>query len=178
MNERRIEPLNDAEQRWVATELDDARRLVDALSPADAGAALTPEVLDRAFKAARASAGQDADAANAIINAVGMAFGQYLVEQLGLKWVAVFDDDGSEIAVVGLPGQADMLIFPPNLVAKRWVDGTTDFLGYVYKGIEEDFRKFEADWAARPGNNLPLQRSGAADKPSWFKRLFGRGPGR
>jgi hypothetical protein len=178
MAEQRIEPLNDAEQRWVSAEVGNARTLVDQLSPGDAGARLTPAVLDRAYKAARASAGQDADAANAIINSVGMAFGQYLVEQLGFKWVAVFDKDGSEIAVVALPGQADMLVFPPNLVAKRWASGTTDFLGFVYKGIEEELRKFEADRAAGPGNNQPLQRTGAAGKPSWFRRLFGRGPGR
>lgn len=178
MPEQRIEPLNDAEQRWVTAELGNARTLVDTLSPEDAGAKLTPEVLDRAFKAARASAGENADAANAIINAVGMAFGQYLVDQLGFKWVAVFDKDGSEIAVVALPGKADMLVFPPTLVAKRWGTGTTDFLGYVYKGIQEDQHKLEADWAAGLGNNQPLQRTGAAGKLSWFQRLFKRGPGR
>lgn len=162
----------------MTTELGNARTLVDTLSPDAVGAALTPEVLDRAFKAARASAGENADAANAIIIAVGMAFRQYLVDQLGFKWVAVFDKDGSEIAVVALPGKADMLVFPPNLVAKRWATGTTDFLGYVYKGIEEDLHKFEADWAAGPGNNQTLQRTGAAGKLSWFQRLFRCGPGR
>jgi hypothetical protein len=178
MAEQRIEPRNDAEQRWVAAELGNARQLVDTLSPGDSGAALTPEVLDRVFKAARASAGENTDAANAVINAVGMAFGQYLVDQLGFKWVAVFDKDGSEIAVVALPGRADVLVFPPNLVAKRWATGTTDFLGYVYKGIEEDLGKFEADWATRPGSNQTLQRTGAAGKLSWFQRFFRRGPGR
>src|SRR5438045_406566 len=30
----------------------------------------------------------------------------------------------------------------------------------------------------QPGDNQPLQRIVAADKRSWFRRLFGRGPGR
>jgi hypothetical protein len=178
MAEQRIEPLNDAEQRWITAELGNARALVDSVSPDDAGSALSPIVLDRAFKAARLSAGVDANAANAIINAIGMAFGQYLVDQLGFSWVAVFDKDGSEIAVVALPGQADMLVFPPNLVAKRWASGTTDFLDYVYEGIRKDVKNFEADWAADPRNDRPLPRTGPAVKRSWLRRLFGRGLGR
>lgn len=30
----------------------------------------------------------------------------------------------------------------------------------------------------RRADNQTLQRTGAAEKPSWFQRLFGRGPGR
>jgi hypothetical protein len=178
MPDQRIESLNDAEQQWIARELVNARQLVDLLSPSDAGAALVPEVLDRAYKAAREAAGQSAEAANSVINAVGMAFGQYLVDQLWFKWVVVFDKDGSEIAVVALPGEANVLVFPPNLVGKRWVEGTTDFLGYVYKGIEEDLRKFEAGGAGRPSNEQATGRKGTAGKTSWFGKWFGRGRGR
>jgi hypothetical protein len=178
MPDQRIEPLNDAEQQWVTRELANARQLVDLLSPSDAGAALVPEVLDRAYKAAREAAGQSAEAANSVINAVGMALGQYLVDQLGFKWVAVFDKDGSEIAVVALPGEANVLVFPPNLVGKRWVEGTTDFLCYVYKGIEEDLRKFKTGQAAHAGNDRPSGGTEAARGSSWFGKWFGRGSGR
>jgi hypothetical protein len=186
MADQRIEPLNDAEQQWVAAELRNARQLVDRLVPADAGAAMTPQVLDRAYKAARQSAGhggqgrQDADAANAIINAVGIAFGQHLVDQLGFTWVAVFDEHGSEIAVVGLPGQANMLVFPPNLVAKRWAAGTVDFLAHVCTGIEDDLMKLKAAWAAAPSPPPGSLRSSdeAAGKWSWLRKWLRRDPGR
>jgi len=175
---QRIEPLNDAEQRWVAAEVSNARNLVAQFNPGDASDTLTPEILDRAYRAARSSAAEDADSANAIINAIGMAFGQYLVVQLGFEWVAVFDDYGSEIAVVALPGQANMLVFPPNMVAKRWASGDTDFLSVVYKDIEEDLRKFQASWSAPSATRGPMSQAESAVKPSsWMKRMFGRGKG-
>jgi hypothetical protein len=62
---------------------------------------------------------------NPIINSFGLSFGQYLVDNLSLNWVVVSDEQGTEIAVHGQPG--NILVFPPNLVAKRYVQGKTDF---------------------------------------------------
>ena len=72
----------------------------------------------------------DGNYANAVINAIGIAFGQYLVDTLGFQWCTVSDSHGQELAVVALPDTAKVLVFPPNLVAKRWESGTTDFLSY------------------------------------------------
>ncbi|MCG8407459.1 MAG: DUF3806 domain-containing protein [Phycisphaerales bacterium] len=144
-NQRKIEPLNPAERDWVTEELGNAQRLVKQFSPVDEGARMTPGVLDRVFKQAYESNPNDSDHGNAVINAVGIAFGQYLVDELGYEWVMVTDEHGCEIAVVALPGTANVLVFPPNLVAKRWVSGTTDFLWYVYQGIEEDLVMFRQE---------------------------------
>lgn len=174
MTKQRIEPMNEAERAWIRDELANARRLISLHAPDVGDDPYTPEVLDRVFKAAYESARpSDADYANVTINAIGIAFGQYLVETLRFEWCAVFDGYGQELAVVGLPGKANVLVFPPNLVAKRWTAGTTDFLWYVYKGIEEDFAKFREHWE---GHNHPLQfasstRSGIL---SWFRRLLSR----
>jgi hypothetical protein len=59
------------------------------------------------------------------LNAFGIALGQHLVEHLGLEWMIAEDDQGSEIAVWGRAG--DVLVFPPNLVAKRYVDRIPEF---------------------------------------------------
>lgn len=177
MAEQRIEPLNEAEQAWVRDELDNARRLVLLHCPDAGDDPLTPRILDRTFKAAYESApASDADYANATINAVGIAFGQYLVDTLGLEWCAVFDDQGQELAVVGLPGKANTLVFPPNLVAKRWFAGTTDFLWYVYEGIKEDFAEFRDDGErhGEPPQSTKHARSGVL---SWFRRVFSRAAG-
>lgn len=178
MAHQKIQPLNASEQQWVTAELANARKLVELLNPADAQAELTPVVLDRTYKAAREAAGDDASSANPIINAIGMSFGQYLVDQLGFSWVVVSDRQGSELGVLAFPGQADMIVLPPNLVGKRWAAGTVDFLEDIYRGIVENLEKVKAELAAGPGNNQTLQRTGAAEKRSWFQRLFGRGPGR
>jgi hypothetical protein len=178
MASQKIQPLNPSEQQWVAAELANARKLVELLNGADAQAELTPAVLDRTYKAAREAAGDDASSANQIINAIGMSFGQYLVDQLGFRWVVVSDKQGTELGVVALPGEADMIVLPPNLVGKRWAAGTVDFLEEVYRGVVENLERIKADLAARPGNNQALRRTGAAVKRSWFQRLFGRAAGR
>jgi len=52
------------------------------------------------------------------------------LNELGLEWVVATDEHGTEIAVHGEPG--DLLVFPPNLVAKRFERGETRFLASVY----------------------------------------------
>ncbi len=146
MSDQKIEPLNEAEQDWVVEELGNAALLVRHFSPDDVGVPFRPEVLDRAYKAAYESDPDDLDHSNAVINAVGMAFGQYLVDTLGFEWAKVTDKHGCELAVVALPGTADVIVFPTNLVAKRWEAGTVDFLWYVFLGIEEDLLNFRRAW--------------------------------
>jgi hypothetical protein len=53
---------------------------------------------------------------NTLINAVGLAFGQHLVDRLGVRWVVVTDECGTEAAH---EPRGDLLMFPPNLVGKR-----------------------------------------------------------
>ncbi len=178
MARQKIKPLNEAERQWVVVEVANARRLVEIMSPADAESEMSPEVLDRVYKTAREAAGNDASGANAIINAVGMAFGQYLVDKLGFGWVTVFDRHGAELAVIALPGHADIVVFPPNLVGKRWESGTVNFLNDVYLGIVENLEQVKADLAARPGTEPSPQRTGAPTHRSWIQMLFRRGPGR
>lgn len=70
-----------------------------------------------------------------MINALGLAFGQYLVDRLGLVWKLVEDEHGTEVAVHGQVG--DVLVFPPNLVAKRLEDRVTGFFVPVAAQIEQ-----------------------------------------
>lgn len=76
---------------------------------------------------------------NVFVNAFGLAFGQYLVDTLKLGWAVATDEHGTEIAVHGQPG--DVLVFPPNLVAKRFERSETQFFQPVY---EEMRRQVEA----------------------------------
>ena len=45
-----------------------------------------------------------------------LPFGQYLIDHLGLEWATLTDEFGCDLAVVGMPGTADFLVFPPNFV--------------------------------------------------------------
>jgi hypothetical protein len=69
---------------------------------------------------------ESGDDPNAIINMIGLAFGQVLVDRLGLAWVVATDEHGTEIALHGELG--DLLVYPTNLVGKRWASGEDKFL--------------------------------------------------
>jgi hypothetical protein len=88
---------------------------------------------------------------NAIFNYVGIAFGQALVDGIGLKWVIATDDEGSELAVHGFPGQGDVLVYPANFVAKRCERRETDFLEKAYQQIGRDVRAVFRDWQGTSG---------------------------
>ena len=125
------EPPNDAEAEWVRTNVMGVREA--------AGGELTPAQIDELyagwFEEWAAKPEEHREDPNPMINAFGLAFGQVLVDELGLDWAVVTDKHGTEIAVHGQPG--DLLVFPPNLVAKRFERGETHFLEQIYQGISE-----------------------------------------
>jgi uncharacterized protein DUF3806 len=74
-----------------------------------------------------------AEDANAVVHMIGLSFGQHLVDDFGLRWVVVSDDQGTEMAVHR--EQGDVLVFPANLVAKRWETKDTGFLRPIYDQV-------------------------------------------
>jgi hypothetical protein len=139
---QRIDALNQQEQAWLAEQLVNATKLVNDFSPPQASQPLTSAALDRAFAAWLTSASaRNGDSVNKIINAVGVAFGQLLVEGLGLTWVIAKDEQGSDLAVYGLPGTGDVLIYPTNFVAKRWERREANFLEDAYQQIAKQVEK-------------------------------------
>lgn len=65
-------------------------------------------------------------------------FGRFLIEGLGLTWVIATDEHGSDLAVYGLPGTGDVLLYPLNFVAKRWERHEANFLETSYQRIAAD----------------------------------------
>ncbi len=70
-----------------------------------------------------------------VVDAVGVAFGQILVEALDLQWVVYTDEQGGQLAVHGMPGEGDVLVFPQEFVAKHHKKGETGFLHPAYQNI-------------------------------------------
>lgn len=162
MNQK-IEPINENEVLWTKEQLENAEKFVAAFSAADSGArtfqpvtptsgvpgAPTLAALDRAFAAWIDSRPAVAEI-NAIINCVGIAFGQALVDGIGLEWVIATDEHGTDLAVQGLPNRGDVLVYPANFVAKRWERRETNFLEESYRRIAEDVRAITRQWQGSP----------------------------
>ena len=148
--QQRIEDLNDAEREWLASCIDGARQLVAAYSPADASRPLDAGILDRAYSAWLATGDSDTDRINQVINAVGFAFGELLVEAARFRWVVATDQYGCEMALLALPGRGDVLVYPSNMVAKRWQSRETGFLAPLFGAITQQVRDVEAKWADLP----------------------------
>jgi Domain of unknown function (DUF3806) len=135
---QKIEPVNEKEIDWIKRQLESARRFVEDFSPTEKRPQLTLDELDSAFAAWIFSNPTDVKSVNAIINCVGVAFGQFLADGLDLSWVIATDDHGSELALHGLPAAGDVLIYPANFVAKRWERREINFLAEAYRRIAHD----------------------------------------
>jgi Domain of unknown function (DUF3806) len=119
VTEQRIEEPNAAELQWIAGYVDLATQL------AETEALPTIDELDRLW-ARWLNGSPQPEEANDVVHAVGLAFGQRLVDDLGMRWAVVTDEYGTEMAAYEPLG--DTLVFPANLVAKRWESKQTDFL--------------------------------------------------
>ena len=140
---QRISELNEAERAWVDDNVAAARRYVeDAGHPLKGNRTLDPAALDAAWAFWLRAWPAGEEDPNPVINALGMALGQYLVDRLGLAWKLVEDEFGTEVAVHGQPG--DVLVFPPNLVAKRLDTRTVGFFVPVAGQIERQVAELRA----------------------------------
>ena len=127
-----IDALTETEVRWVETQLAAAVDLAQTYT----GTSEPLPSLDRLAATLRAWRSRpeprDPDV-NAVINALGIAFGEHLRRSTGLAWVIAADDQGTDLALHGQPG--DILIYPANATAKRVVAGEDDFFGYLHASM-------------------------------------------
>ena len=134
-----ISELNDSERDWLQAHIQVARSFVETFVPPQK--ALTPESLEAAWSAWLPTALDDPEMANTIVNATGAAFGQFLVDTAGFRWVVASDADGTEMAVIALEGTSDVLVYPMNLVGKRYGTKETAFIRPVLAGIRKQVGK-------------------------------------
>jgi hypothetical protein len=114
----RRSPPSEAELRWIAANLRRALHLAGEHGDPKSSSAPSLAALDRAWVAGCAELREGEGDPNPLIQALGIAFGQYLVDRHGLEWVVATDPLGTEMAVYGEVGE--VLVYPLNLVAKRW----------------------------------------------------------
>jgi hypothetical protein len=78
---------------------------------------------------------------NDLVNALGITFGRHLATDLNLEWVIATDQGGSDLALHGQPG--DVLIYPANVVAKRIVNGESEFFETLAEEFVRDVRSIQ-----------------------------------
>ena len=130
--QERVEPLNEAELRWVADNVAEAQKAAEERGLAEGE--IRPRALDELWALLLS---ERLDDPNALINLVGLALGQLLVDRFGLDWVALTDQHGTEIAV---RGPSNLTVFPTNFVAKRYETRET---GFIAPFVDEVARKLE-----------------------------------
>ncbi|MFA5261460.1 MAG: DUF3806 domain-containing protein [Candidatus Omnitrophota bacterium] len=130
--EQKIEEPNQAELNWIDENLCKIREILGI----SAEQSIELKDLDDAFGKWLDSHNPENEDPNPFINAFGIAFGQYLIDHIGLKWAVVTDDHGTEIAVHGQPG--DALVFPPNFISKRYVGKQKNFFCLIYPEMKKD----------------------------------------
>ncbi len=137
----RIEPLGDAERKWIDAHLRIARSFVAGYARVEIEPLPPAEALDAAWSAWLPD--WERHDPNNIINAVGVVIGEHLIAALGLQWVLATDEYGTELAVHGEPN--NVLVFPANVVAKRFESRTTGFIAPLLEKMCEDVRRLRAE---------------------------------
>ena len=133
-----IEQLTAGEQEWIAQQIAMAHEFVQRTLNKDTNELPSPEDLDQAFNAWLHSTSHDASDVNLVINCVGVAFGQHLVDSTPLEWIIASDEYGTELALYGLPGQGDILVYPQNFVVKRYEANVGTFIVESVNQIRSD----------------------------------------
>jgi Domain of unknown function (DUF3806) len=137
----RVDALTGTEVRWVETQLAAAADLAQAYT----GTSEPLPSLDRmavTLRTWRAQPEPREPDVNAVVNALGIAFGEHLRRSTGLAWVIAADDQGTDLALHGQPG--DILIYPANGVAERVVAGEDDFFSPLHASMYETVTALQA----------------------------------
>ena len=142
--------LTEKERDWINQQLEGASLFVAAMLPGNEEAPVSLQSLDRAFAAWLNASPEDNTEVNGVINAVGIRFGQFLVDDAGFEWTIATDPFGTGLAVRALPGRGDVTVRPANFVAKRWERRESDFLVASFQAIQKQVAEVAADWREGP----------------------------
>jgi hypothetical protein len=134
---RTIDEPTRAELDWIVANLEKARDIVGK-------GKIELSDLDVAWGRWLGIHDPEVEDPNPTINAFGIAFGQYIIDDLGLHWAVVADEHSTEICVHGQPG--DVLVYPCNFVAKRYVTRSTDFFVMFYAEMQKDIPTLQKMW--------------------------------
>lgn len=132
-----IRPFGPDEEEWLETYLRVARALAVKYG---SGGALDPEELDRVFSRWLAE-DEEKEPNGEVANVLGAAFGSYLVEKHGFRWMLLADEYGTEYVVRHRLGE--LTAFPRASVEKRIESRQPEFFQNVSLIILEELKHAE-----------------------------------
>jgi hypothetical protein len=127
----KVEPLSEGEVGWRDAQLAAAALIAERYTETTE-AIPSLERLDACIAAWLADDASRVDV-NTLVNAVGVAFGCHLASKAALDWVIATDEQGSDLALHGEPG--NIILFPANAVAKRVAAGEIDFIVSLHNAM-------------------------------------------
>jgi hypothetical protein len=132
-----VEMLNKAEEQWIRECVDQATALAKKQLSLEEITTLDPVTLDRAYSGwlREWESAKPSEDPNTVVNCIGLAFGQWLVDCLGMKWSVVSDTSGTNLGVCIGPPESRIVTFPTHAVAKRLKTRETGFLQRLFETI-------------------------------------------
>jgi hypothetical protein len=136
-----IEPLTDDEVEWVRSTI--AELAEQEVPPGDIDA--LGDHYDELLAGWLRLQESDRPDPNAVINQIGLAFGQYVADHAGLEWGVATDTQGVEIALHRPHTPGRVVLYPTNMVAKRWVAHETRMLAALARATVQAVQDIPAE---------------------------------
>lgn len=131
--------LNKEEEKWVKESLERAAKLSMRYG---SGGTLDPAQLDAIFSRWKQER-EKKESAQEVVDGLGAAFGQFLVESTGFGWRMITDQYGTEYAVEH--PNWELTTFPRTVVEKRIESGEEDFFRPIHHVITEEMKKIAVE---------------------------------
>jgi uncharacterized protein DUF3806 len=129
----KVEDPNSSEQTWVG-QMQEAGRLLHEAYIGKLGTLPDVQALDALWVKWQSDGDPGRPDPNTVVNALGLCFGQQLVDRLGFRWAVITDKYGTEMGCIAQPG--DVTVFPANVTAKRLDKGPSPFFAELFSQIE------------------------------------------
>lgn len=129
----KVEDLNPSEVTWVG-QMQEAGRILHQMYVGPLERLPDPSALDVTWVKWQSDRSPERPDPNTVVNALGLCFGQQLVDRLGFRWAVITDDYGTEMGCIAQPG--DITVFPANATAKRVDKGAKPFFTDLFSKMD------------------------------------------
>ena len=135
----KVQDLNPSEETWLG-QMQEAGRVLHQIYVSEIDALPDVKALDAVWVRWQSDQNNpERPDPNTVVNALGLCYGQQLVDRLGFRWAVITDDYGTEMGVIAQPG--DITVFPANMTAKRLDKGAHPFFADLFSQMEATVRK-------------------------------------
>lgn len=131
----RFRELGGAEQVWLARRLSEAVRFIERYTGSVNGA-FDPARLNAAFTAWDRCDVHEREEEREVVNALGTAFGQWLVDTQSMRWVVLTDGGDDDFGL--RHARLEITVVPLTIAARRMQSGIDDFFSVLGHLIQRE----------------------------------------